>query len=657
MAEENKNESQSIFKAMGELFKVKLEESLVKARSAIAQQEDDAVYQKAVHRDFTFSTGVNGAFEKASSITFEHEKQMARKNTIVAGIIKTRQNQAAPFSKPVKEKHETGFRMALKDEEAKLQEIIKNLKEGKIDDKAKAIISNNSDLKKAVEAAEDFTVGMTDKEIERMAQDILGEMTGQRIKELTQFMVNCGKVEDRPFESKKWNFDAFLRAFVENRYTYDWVAVEKIPEESNPDKIHHIVPVDSTTIRYASPTLATYNNAPLMSAANILYPEKELEKLEERDALELDPEKLENGDYKFVQKIRGLIVRAFTADEMAVASANPTTDIYTNGYSVSELELLANTVSAHIFTEHQKRAYFTNGFSAKGILHIKAPLNRRKLEALRIKWKHMVSGPKNSFQTPIFAGMDEVQWIPLNQGNIDQEFNNWMNYLIKVICMIYQIDPSEIGFGMKDEGKGGISGDNTEEKFEHSKSKGFVPLMRFIENFINTHIIDYIDADYKLEFVGLSDESNAQSLARQEKEVKFKKSLNEVRAEDGLPPIPGCDNLILDPVYFQWFSQFSEEGKANMQEMQQQQQEQGIDDQISQDSDIQDQQTQDQNQAVDDQIGQDSAMADQEASQAEQGVLDTSGEDNTLGDILPADEQKPMKKSLSIEYYTLPDEE
>jgi hypothetical protein len=77
-----------------------------------------------------------------------------------------------------------------------------------------------------------------------------------------------------------------------------------------------------------------------------------------------------------------------------------------------------------------------------------------------------------------------------------------------------------------------------------------------------------------LVFTGAKQESKQEALERQEKEVKFKKTVNEIRAEDGLPPLPGGDNLILDNVYFQWYSQFSKEAQELMkqnQEMQMQQ--------------------------------------------------------------------------------------
>lgn len=405
--------------------------------------------------------------------------------------------------------------------------------------------------------------------LERKARQLLTERYAEKRRVVEQFILNAGKVKDRPFESKRWNFDSLLRAIVRDSFTYDQFGVERVPD--NADRVHHVVPVDGSTIRYASPELGKYKTYPMQSNYDILYPEKELEALNAKDALELDPELLLENKYKWVQVIRGRIERAFTEDELKVGMRNPTSDIFNNGYAVCELELLVNLISSHLNTEYYNQAYFSQGFSAKGILHLKAPLNRRKIESIRQQWQHMIKGSRNSFQTPIFAGMDEVKWIPLTQNHSDIEFQGWLQYLIKMICAIYQIDPQEIGIGMKEDGsKGsGLSGDNTQEKIDLSRDKGLYPLLRFLENFINLNIIDDVDPDFYLEFVGLREESRKEALDRQKEEVKFKKTLNEVRAEDGLPPLPGCDDLILDAVYMNWYQTFSPKAVLKMQTDQQ----------------------------------------------------------------------------------------
>lgn len=411
--------------------------------------------------------------------------------------------------------------------------------------------------------SEDDQEEVTDRQKLRKAKAILAKRIAGKVQAIQELVERCGYLEDRPFEAKKWTFDSLLRAWTRDTLTYDQYGLEIVPDRKG--DLHHWVPVDGSTIRYATAALKNYKNFDdLNGAFDILYPEKELEALEQTDALTLDEEKLKNDEYKFVQVVNGRVVRGFTEKELAVGMRNPTTDIYANGYSIAELELLMSIVSSHIFTENYNKSYFTQGFSAKGLLHIKANMPKRKLESFRAMWNHMIKGNRNSFQTPIIAGVDEVNWIPLTQNHSDIEFNLWMQYLIKVICAIYQIDPFEIGFGMREMGDGGgsLSGDNSEVKVEQSKNKGLRPMLKHFAAFINQNLIDRIDPNFKLEFVGVKDESVKESIARQEKEVKFKKTVNEIREEDGLPPLPGCDDLILDAVYFQWYQNFSPEGKA-----------------------------------------------------------------------------------------------
>lgn len=593
-----------------------LDSFIAKSRSEIAQEEDDAFYRKSVYRDPSLQPGTQGWFERGTKIGFLHLRHMSMKDTIVANIIQTRQNDVAAYARPVQDPAIKGFRVIRKKEEKALEEIMKELfgepedlktklqdqqnaeeqkeqtedlaPEGEdnspftesketesypfgkasssIDssEEAKEVIDESTEAQGPVESAEVMEESgepLTERQKIRLAKAELKKRDADKIESLTEFMANCGYLEDRPFESRRWDMNATLRAMVRDRFTYDLHATETVNDQVG--EIHHFVPADGSTIRLLSPEFAQYKQQDLTAGYDIIYPEKELEALKEGDAFTPDPEKIAEGDYKFAQIIRGRIERAFTPDEMCIGMCNPTADIYSNGYSISELELLIGTVTSHIFTENYNHSYFSDGFSAKGILHIKAPVNRRKLETIRLQWKHMISGAKNSFHTPIFSGMDEIQWIPLTQNHSDMEFSNWMNYLIKIICGIYQIDPSEIGFGMKDEGGagGGLNGDNTAEKLQQGKDKGLRPLLIHIQNFFNKNIMSRLDDDFEFEFCGLEKETPKEMTDRQASEVKFKKTVNEIREENNQIPIPGADDLILDPVYYQWFLAFHPDGQ------------------------------------------------------------------------------------------------
>lgn len=609
------NEKPSIFQKMLDVGSAMLDAQLTKAKNSVVRgDEADFNWGKAVTKDRSYYLGSQGFQEKPGVLSYEYQKQMAVKSSIISAIIKTRQNRVASFSEYVPEGNKSGFKIRLKHEAEALEEIMEemfgtdedgdpaapegeegaqssNSIESNLSDASSEItkgsilrkgLLNPEDLNPLAESADqemgqEEEAAPTEEDNLREAKKELEKRTKKKKQAIAEFLLHCGELEDRPFETKKWTFDSYLRAMIWDSLTYDQVATELVPKEAEKLQgrlnIHHFQPVDGSTVRYSSPELIKYRSSDMQLTQDVLYPEEELKALEERDALELDQERLDKNQYKYVQLIRGRIQRAFTEDELKVGMRNPTSDIYVNGYSISELELLVALITSHLQTEFYNRSYFQQGFSAKGILHIKANLNRSKLEELRRNWNHMVKGNRNSFQTPIMAGMDEVQWIPLTQSHSEMEFSMWLNYLIRMICAIYQIDPSEIGYGIKDEGRSGMSGDNTKEKLQNSKDKGFVPLMKFVQDYLNKNIIENLDPDYMLEWVGLEDESAMSRIARQKEEVQWKKTINEIRAEDGLPPIKGADHLILNPVFFQWLSSMSEEG----QELQQQQAQQAMD--------------------------------------------------------------------------------
>jgi len=587
-----------------------------KINKEVKEEEEDMYYGKAVVDEPNYQIASQGYKEKPHRLQDAFLKQMSLKNTIVAAIIQTRQNQVANHANLVKSNHKQGFRIVLKDEATQLEEIKEKLKvefdkKKKVKDAKKekedtlsqlqnpqagnlftgmvkaetdedSVNTSNPDIQSSrVEDKDgntDDEVEVYNFEIDRKAKEQLEEKIKKSRKIVEDFIVNCGYTNERPFETKKWNFDSYLRATVRDSLTYDRLCTEIIPDKMN--VMHSFMPVDALTIKFATVDLKKYKNFPTATQnLDYAYSEKQLKFLvEEKDVLNLDEQKLEAEKYKYVQVIRGKIERAFTDDEMKMGCRNATTDIYNNGYPVSELELLMSIVTSHLNTEYYNIAYFTQGFSAKGILHIQAPINRRKLETIRQQWYHMIKGNRNSFSTPIVAGVDKINWIPLNQNHSEMEFNGWMLYLIKIMCAVYQIDPSEIGFSARENGVsgGGLSGGDTESKLSHSKDKGLKPLLTFIANYINLNIIDNLDPDFKLEFVGIDDESEQEALNRQKEEVKYKKTVNEIRAEDNLPPIPGMDDVILDSVYFQWYSQFSAKAEAkaekNKQDMMQQQQ-------------------------------------------------------------------------------------
>lgn len=605
---DNKENKPSIFSKMLEAGSAILDAQITKAKSTVMNQnlEEDFFYAKAVTEDPTYAVSSAGWKEKPGRMMDGHLRQMSMANSVVAAIIQTRQNEVANHSKLVKSEKECGWMMELRDEEALLEAIKEEILaeaeaggqagsglagdqpgdeaqgqepdaaaeqdlEAQTDQLGKAE-GDDGEVDSSIEQGEqsetadpnassksDDEVEEFNFELERKAKERLESKFKDARKKAQDFIINCGLTENRPFETKKWNFDSALRAIVRDSMTYDRYATEIVPDRAK--RPHHWFPVDGATIKFASNNFKNYKQiSENFMNLDILYPEQQVQAMEKQKVLELNDKLLEENAYKYVQIIRGKIERAYTEDELKVGIRNANTDIYTNGYGISELELAVGLITGHLNAEYYNQAYFTQGFSAKGILHIKAAINRRKLETVRQQWQHMLKGARNSFQTPIFAGMEDVAWIPLTQNHNDIGFEGWMRYLIKMICAIYQIDPQEIGIGFKEEGSGGgggMGGDNTKEKLDHSKNKGLYPLLRHIENFINESILKGFDSRFVIKFTGITAETREDSVKRQDIERKFKKTLNEVREEDGLPPLPGGDEIILGPEFMTWYTQFS----------------------------------------------------------------------------------------------------
>lgn len=571
---DNKNPKPSLFEKIVEAGHATVDAQIMKAKASIlnANIEDDFFYSKAMVEDPSYSLHSQGWKDKPHRLQNGHLKQMSYQDSAVAAVIQTRQNQIAHHAKPVESDTEKGFKIELENEKELLEEIKQQLKDElkakqpqeALDKAAKdAQDADTTDKNPGDNDKSDDEVEQYDWELQRKAQDKLNKQFEKAKKRVQDYILNCGLVDNRPFETKKWNFEAALRAWTRDTLTYDFYTTEKVPDRAG--RLHHWFPIDAGTIKFASRDLKKYKDmAANFYNIDILYPERTEESAEKQKVIELKQELLDKDAYKFVQVVRGKVERAYTADELAAGIRNVNTDIYNNGYGISELELLVGMVTGHLNAEYYNQAYFTQGFSAKGILHIKAAINRRKLETVRTQWQHMLKGARNSFQTPIFAGVEEVNWIPLTQNHQDIGFEGWMRYVVTMLCAIYQIDPVEIGIHFKGEGGGGGGLNNpsdTKEKAKQSKDKGLYPLLKHFERYINEEIIKPFDKQFVLKFTGIDGEDKVQALDRQKEEVKFKKTVNEIRAEDGLPPLPGMDDVILDTNYMSWYNQYSDQAK------------------------------------------------------------------------------------------------
>lgn len=253
----------------------------------------------------------------------------------------------------------------------------------------------------------------------------------------------------------------------------------------------------------------------------------------------------------YVQVINGQIENVYDDRELAFGVRNPRTDIYIQQYGYSELEQLITIVTSHLYAERYNQNFFSQGSTPKGILNLKGDnFTPEMLEGFRRQWLAQVSGVESSWKTPILQS-EGLDWIDLAKTNRDMEFGSWLEYLIKIICGVYLVDPAEINFDLHGGQQNTPLFESSQEwKLKASRDRGLKPLLRFFAKLINTNIIDKIDDHFTFEFVGLDELSEQEKHEMLVEQISSYMTLNEARKSLDLPPLPGGD-IPMNPVYIQ----------------------------------------------------------------------------------------------------------
>ena len=437
-----------------------------------------------------------GYKDRRFSLTYETLRRVAGQLSIISAIINTRAAQVAAFAQPYRWTKSLGFTIRHKDPDH---------------------LTTPAEM--------DF------------------------IKELEQFVLNCGRVEQNPFSRvPRDDFETFLRKIVRDSLIYDQATFEVVPDRLGMP--FEFVAVDASTIRLASDDRYVGVNTSYSSRSGFVpdAPSRFMSLYEGRQYGE------ENGEapVSYVQVINGQIENVYSLRELAFGVRNPRSDIYIQGYGFGELEQLITIVTSHLYAEEYNRKFFSQGSAPKGMINLKGDnYTQEMLEGFRRQWLAQVSGVENSWKTPILQS-EGLEWIDLNKSNSEMEFGAWIEYLIKISCGVFLIDPAEINFDIHSGGNQTtpMFESSNEWKLKASRDRGLKPILRFLAKMINKNIIDKIDDHFTLEFVGLDELSENEKHEMLVEQISSYMTLNEARRTLDLPDLPGGD-VPMNPVYMQ----------------------------------------------------------------------------------------------------------
>jgi len=342
------------------------------------------------------------------------------------------------------------------------------------------------------------------------------EKENKELKErLYKFLLRTGLFS----EPGRDTFADFIKKIVRDRLRYDQVNFEIVYNKDGIPAAFYVV--DPATIRLYKPT---------------------------------DKERQE-GWYTF-QVINGEVNAKFKFHEMAWGVFHARSDIENYGYGMSEIEMALHILASKIYAEEYNKYYFLQGGS-KGILFLKKTvLSRTQMSGFQEEWQATAAGYPAAHRIPVLSSpfIDDIKYINLDRTNKEMEFSRWIDYCVNVLCAVFCISPQEINFPPRGlSGAGGIlqSEGMYAQVIKHSRDKGLRPLLQFIEHLINTYLIFPLTGEsYAFVFKGLDELSPKEKIEQLYRECTTWKTVNEVRKEQGLKPLP-MGNYIASPIFVQ----------------------------------------------------------------------------------------------------------
>lgn len=347
----------------------------------------------------------------------------------------------------------------------------------------------------------------------------LSDQDRRMIDYLTDFVLHCGD------DANRWHgqsFDEFLRMFGRDSLEMDQATFEVVRNLKG--EVVEFLATDAATFRYAD----------------------SIDPLQVKAADKL----IDGYPPYYVQLYQNAVEREYHPWELCFGIRNPTTDINKNRYGIAELEDLVQVVTGMLYGDTYNMKFFSQGSAPKGILRVASNIGEQKLNDFKRQWQTQIAGVSNAWKTPMMEA-DKMDWIDLQKTNRDMEFSKWQEYLIKLSCAAFKIDPSEVGFPMSGgaDSKPMFEGNN-ESRLKYSKDKGLGAILKFIQSKINKYLISQMAPEFEFAFVGMDAGSASEDLDRDIKEVSNFITLNELRARRGLQPIEGGD-LVLNATFLQ----------------------------------------------------------------------------------------------------------
>jgi hypothetical protein len=249
----------------------------------------------------------------------------------------------------------------------------------------------------------------------------------------------------------------------------------------------------------------------------------------------------------------GGITAAFRASDVIYDIASPLNDVryYKQGFSVTEKANMA--IVAFINSLN----FNSNGLSRGAIPKIAIAMGREsgytqdQLEDAEDEWAANFMSTDGQWNIPLLNGDAKV--LNLLPNNRDMEYQKYMEFTGALTCSIMGADSAEIGLRLNQAQQ--VLSENQDAKQLFSKNRGTREMLNgfsFIANeFLRISGFSFAK-DWLFKFNGLNIGDKSFEADLRKKDIETIKTIDEVRAEIDLPPLPNDEGkIILNTIYMQ----------------------------------------------------------------------------------------------------------
>lgn len=455
---------------------------------------------KGVQYDWLNNTSFNNVVYPKDKIPDRILRLVEKRNGIVGSIVTLKKQQALEFCHITKDKDTPGWQIALKDEKK----------------------TPTPEQEKQMDFLEDFLKNTRRRDYKSFGQEI-----------------------------QKNSFKDLMIKYVRDR-----TLIDKIVWEIERDKAGRAVALwvlDGATILpvlpggfYGSTAQIGYG---VSSGYNKLSEEIRKAKLAEIPPIE---------EIAYVQELLygtsgGGITAAFRESDIIYDLGNELNDVrfYKQGMSVTEKANIAITAFINSIT------FNSNGLSRGAIPKVAIAMGKEsgytqeQLEDMQDEWAANFEAMDGQWNIPLLNG--DAKILNMLPNNRDMEYQKYMEFVGALTCSIMGVDSAELGLRLNQ--AQAVLSENQDAKMQFSKSRSVKEMLGEFAYIVNTFLemsgYDFAK-DFIFRFNGLGNEDKNFESDLRKKNVETIKTIDEVRAEIDLPPLPNdLGKIILNPTFLQ----------------------------------------------------------------------------------------------------------